>query len=222
MNPDGGGLGSRLTGSGLYLVITAPNVPHIELARAAVERGVPVIQLREKELPDPELLELARALRNLTDGTGTRFIVNDRPDIAAAVRADGVHIGMRDTDAAVARRIVGPDAIVGLSVNTVADAMAVEADVDYFGVGPVFPTDTKPDADDPVGADRITSITRAVPGIPVVAIGGLKPGNVATVVAAGARFAAVVSAVCFADDPVAAIDIVQNALATSADRSGQG
>ena len=211
---------SRLTGSGLYLVITAPNVPHIELVRAAVERGVPVIQLREKGLQDPELLELARALRDVTNGTGTRFIVNDRPDIAAAVCADGVHVGRQDADAVIARRTVGPDAIVGLSVNTVADAVAVEADVDYFGVGPVFPTDTKPDADDPVGVGRIVDITRAMPDIPVVAIGGLGFGNVATVTAAGARFAAVVSAVCFAEDPIAAIDIMQDAIAATPDRSG--
>lgn len=211
---------SRLTGSGLYLVITTPNVPHIELARAAVECGVPVIQLREKGLPDPELLELARALRDVTNGTGTRLIVNDRPDIAAAVCADGVHVGRQDADAVIARRTVGPDAIVGLSVNTVADAVAVEADVDYFGVGPVFTTDTKPDADDPVGVDRIVDITRAMPDIPVVAIGGLGFGNVATVTAAGARFAAVVSAVCFAEDPIAAIGIMQDAIAATPDRSG--
>ncbi len=222
MSWDDGSLCSRLTGSGLYLVITAPNVPHIELARAAVKRGVPVIQLREKELPDPELLELARALRNVTEGTGTRFIINDRPDIAAAVRADGVHVGKQDANAAVAREIVGPHAIVGLSVNTVADAIAAGVDVDYFGVGPVFPTDTKQDADDPVGAGRITDISRAVPGVPIVAIGGLKPGNIAAVMAAGARFAAIVSAICFTDDPVAAIDIVQNALATNAKHSSRG
>ncbi len=211
-----GDIVSRLTGSGLYLVITAPNVPHVELARAAVERGVPIIQLREKELPDPELLELAQALRDVTDGTRTRFIVNDRPDIARAVSADGVHIGRWDADAAIARRIVGPDAIVGLSVNTLADAVAVSADVDYFGVGPIFPTGTKADADDPVGVDRIVDIARAVPDIPVVAIGGLGVRNVAAVMAAGARFAAVISAVCFADDPIAAIDIMQDALAATA------
>ncbi len=222
MSSDDGGICSRLTGSGLYLVITAPNVPHVELARAAVKRGVSVIQLREKQLPDPELLELARALRNVTEGTRTRFIINDRPDIAAAVHADGVHVGKQDADAAVAREIVGPNAMVGLSVNTVADAIAVEADVDYFGVGPVFPTDTKQDADDPVGTGRITDISRAVPGVPIVAIGGLEPGNVAAVMAAGAKFAAVVSAVCFADDPGAAIDTLQNALAPNAERSGRG
>ncbi len=222
MSSDDGGICSRLVGSGLYLVITAPNIPHVELARAAVRCGVPIIQLREKELPDPELLTLARALRDVTNGTGTRLIINDRPDIAAAVHADGVHVGKQDADAVIARRIVGPGAIVGLSVNTVADAVAVDADVDYFGVGPVFATDTKPDADDPVGIDRIVDITKAMPNVPIVAIGGLGVRNAAMVVAAGARFAAVVSAVCFADDPIAAIDTLQNALAASREHSGRG
>jgi thiamine-phosphate diphosphorylase len=196
-----------LARGGLYLVLTEPRVPHATLARAAVERGVPALQLREKTLPDDELVALARTLRHVAADTGTLFIVNDRADVAAEVGADGVHVGRADMDPLSARAIVGPNAIVGLSANTVDEVAAARAaGADYVGVGPVFPTATKPDASEPVGLEGLRTIAAAGPGLPVVAIGGLDAGNAADVLRAGADFVAVVSAVCFADDPLVALD----------------
>lgn len=195
---------------GLYLVVTDPRVPHRTLASAAIERGVPVLQLREKDLPDGELVELARTLRYTTAETGTLLIINDRADVAAEVGADGVHVGRTDVDPLSARAIVGPNALVGLSANTVDEiAAARAAGADYVGVGPIFPTATKPDARKPVGLEGLRAIAASGPRLPVVAIGGLDAGNAVDVLGAGADFVAVVSAVCLADDPVAALDELQ-------------
>ncbi len=202
-----------LHGRGLYLVITNPVVGHLELARVAVAQRVPLLQLREKEMADVELLELARRLRDITIGSDTLFIVNDRPDIAAAVGADGVHVGRSDTDPAAARDTVGPKQILGVSVNAVSRAVELSnLDVDYFGTGPIFPTSTKPDADDPVGPERIAEIAAACPGVPIVAIGGIDASNVAAPLKAGATYAAVVSAVCASDHPAAALDRLTSAI----------
>ena len=192
---------------GLYLVITKPLVPHLSLAAAAVARSVPVIQLREKDLPDPELTALARSLAEATRGSDTLFIVNDRPDVAAAVGADGVHVGPSDADPASARLIVGPEAIVGVSGNTPREtALAVRAGADYVGAGPVYPTATKPDARRPIGVAGIRAIADAVPEVPLVAIGGLSADNAPAVLAAGADYAAVVSAICQARAPIETLD----------------
>ncbi|MBN2566350.1 MAG: thiamine phosphate synthase [Candidatus Eisenbacteria bacterium] len=201
-----------LEGHGLYLILTRPRLPHIELARAACERNVPVIQLREKELHDPELLALAREIAAVTRGTQTLFIVNDRPDIAAASEADGVHLGRDDTGYTQAREFLGPDAIVGLSIRTPREGeSARRIGADYVGVGPVFPTATKPDALEPVGLEGLKAVAARVPDLPRVAIGGITPGNVHDVLAAGAQYAAVISAICHAADPVAAMDALLSA-----------
>jgi len=204
---------ARLRKGGLYLVATAPVVGHLELARIAVARRVPMLQLREKELDDRELLELARRIRDITIGSDTLFIVNDRPDIAAAVEADGVHIGRSDTNAETARAAVGPERILGVSVNAVSRARRLSnLDVDYFGIGPIFPTSTKPDADDPVGPERIAEIAAACPGVPLVAIGGIDASNVAAPLKAGASYAAVVSAVCASDHPATDLERLATAI----------
>ncbi len=193
-------------GRGLYLVATAPVAGHVELARIAVALQVPFLQLREKEMDDRELLDLARVIRDTTMGSSTLFIMNDRPDVAAAVGADGVHVGRSDTDPELARAAVGPDAIVGVSVNTVSRARELSRlDVDYFGTGPIFLTATKPDADQPVGPERIAEIAAACPDVPIVAIGGIDASNVATPLRAGASYAAVVSAVCASERPEEAL-----------------
>ena len=195
------------TASGLYLVITAPRLPHEALARAAVARRVPVIQLREKGLPDREFERLARSLREATEGTDTLFIVNDRPDIAALVGADGVHVGSDDALVGACRLALGPQALVGASVRTVDEALAARAaGADYVGAGPVFATATKPDAGDPIGLLRVAEIAAAVPDVPIVGIGGIDHLNAGRTVRAGARFVAVISAVCQAADPLAALD----------------
>lgn len=200
------------TARGVYLVLTAPRIAHEDLARAAVDRGVPAIQLREKRLEDDALLRLAADLRRVTLGTGTLFIVNDRPDIAVAVGADGVHVGAGDARPDAARAALGPDRIVGVSATTAREAVAArDAGADYVGAGPVFPTATKPDAAPPMGLAGLSRVAAAVPDLPVAAIGGIDRSNAEAVVNAGASLLAVVSAVCAADDPVAALDALLEA-----------
>jgi thiamine-phosphate pyrophosphorylase len=199
---------------GVYLVLTGPRIPHADLARAAVARGVPVLQLREKALGDAELASLATELRRITRGTETLFIVNDRPDVAAAVAADGVHVGAGDAAPRAARAAVGVDAVVGVSATGVEEALAARAvGADYVGVGPVFPTATKPDAAAPMGLAGLAAVAAAVPGLPVAAIGGIGFASAPAVAGAGASLVAVVSAVCRADDPVAALEALAAAVA---------
>ena len=194
-------------GSGLYLILTSPVIPHIELAAAACERGVPVLQLREKHLPDEELLRIASGIADVTRDTGTLLIVNDRPDIAAAAGADGVHVGQSDESVTDARALLGSEALIGLSTSTPVEAEAARsAGADYIGIGPVFPTDTKPDALPPIGLTGLRRVAARVPDLPGVAIGGITRETAADVVDAGARYVAVISAICQADDPIKAMD----------------
>ena len=165
--------------------------------------GATLVQLREKEAPRAEVVLRARALAPLCRAAGVPFVVND--DVAAArlAGADGVHVGQDDAACADARAELGPDAIVGVSVQTVEQALAAQADgADYLGVGAVFGTPTKPDAAD-VGADGLAAICAAV-DIPVVAIGGLNERTVPALAGTGADGAAVVSAIFAADDIEAA------------------
>ncbi len=195
-------------GRGLYLIVTRPAIPHLDLVAAAVDMSVPVVQLREKELGDDELTALASDLAELTRGSDTLFIVNDRPDVARAARADGVHVGTGDAAPEEARRLLGEMAIVGMSGNTVGEARAaVAAGADYLGIGPIFPTATKPDARPPIGVDGLAIVTAEMPDLPTVAVGGIDLTNVASVVGAGADYVAVVSAICHTDDPVAAMEV---------------
>lgn len=199
-----------IEGRGLYLVLTSPAIPHVELAAGACERGVRVLQLREKNLPDDELLRLARDIADITRSAGALLIVNDRPDIAAAAGADGVHLGRADTGIENARELLGPSTVIGLSTRTPEEARAAEiAGADYIGVGPVFPTDTKPDALVPIGLAGLRALADSVPDVCRVAIGGIAVSAAPDVLQAGANYVAVISAVCHADNPLAAIDDFQ-------------
>jgi thiamine-phosphate pyrophosphorylase len=201
---------------GLYLVLTDPGVPVKDLVRAAVARRVPIIQLREKGLPDAALITLARAVGAETRGSETLFIMNDRPDIALAAGADGVHLGRGDMDPETARAILGPDAVVGASACGVRDARALaNAPIDYVGVGPIFPTGTKLDAAPPIGISGFQDVALILPDVAKVAIGGITAENAPHVLAAGADFVAVVSAVCRAANPVAAIDRLLDAVGSA-------
>ncbi|HEX5503174.1 MAG TPA: thiamine phosphate synthase [Thermomicrobiales bacterium] len=178
--------------------------PLAAVVAAAIGGGADVIQLREKDLPAREQLALGRELRRLTREAGVLFIVNDRADLAVALDADGVHVGQDDLPADVARAIVGPGRIVGVSAATVEEAaLAREQGADYLGVGSIYPTATKPDAGDAVGPGRITTIVARV-ALPVVGIGGITADNAAEVIRAGADGVAVVSAVVSAEDVAAA------------------
>jgi thiamine-phosphate pyrophosphorylase len=192
----------RIRDCRLYLVCDArPET----LLRAALRGGVDLIQLRDKRLDDEGLVEAARAFRAAADAFGVPFILNDRPDLMAACRADGVHVGQDDMAPAQARAIVGPDAVVGLSSHAPAefDAGNADPDVDYLAVGPVHETPTKlgrPAA----GAGYVAYAMDRSTSKPWFAIGGLDAENVGGVTELGARRIVVVRAIADAADPEAA------------------
>lgn len=171
------------------------------VAEAAIAGGADVLQLRDKEAGSGRFYREALQLRKLTRDAKVPFIVNDRLDIALAVDADGVHVGQADLPASVVREIIGSGKILGVSADTVEEAILAEKDgADYLGVGPVFEArGTKPDAGEPLGVDRIARIRRHC-RIPIVAIGGITAENALKVREAGADAAAVISAIVSADD----------------------
>jgi thiamine-phosphate pyrophosphorylase len=185
-----------------------------DIVADAIDGGVGVVQLREKDRTARERYELGRELRTLTREAGVTFVVNDRVDIAQALDADGVHLGDDDLPVSVARDLLGDDALIGRSVSTVEDAeAAAAAGADYLGVGAVFPTGSKDDIDDDeyaVGTDRVAAIAEAV-DIPFVGIGGVTAENATEVIEAGADGVAVITAITKADDPAAATEALQRA-----------
>ncbi|HWB99750.1 MAG TPA: thiamine phosphate synthase [Bryobacteraceae bacterium] len=188
----------------LYLVtdrLLAGGRPIEDVIAAAVRGGVSVVQLREKQAGTRQFVELGRKCLALLRALGIPLIINDRVDVALAVGADGVHIGQEDMEYAMARQLLGPEAIIGLSVETPGQAEEPEARaVDYLGVGPIFSTPTKPDAAAAWGLERLREL-RARSGQVLVAIGGIGTANAAQVIEAGADGLAVVSAICAAPDP---------------------
>lgn len=196
---------------GLYLVTDerlSRGRTTAEIVRAAIRGGIDVVQLRGKDLPAREQLAIGRELRAITREAGVLFIVNDRVDLALALDADGVHVGQDDLPAEIARQLVGPDRIVGVSAATIPEALAArDAGADYLGVGAIYDTATKLDAGAATGPQLLSTIAGAV-DLPLVAVGGINATNVAEVIAAGAVGAAIVSAIVSADDPeVAARDL---------------
>ena len=159
-----------------------------------------MIQLREKELSDGELLQRARQVRRWTRQAGVLFIVNDRPDIARLAEADGVHLGQDDLPVKEARRILGPDALIGVSTHTLDQVrQAVLDGASYIGVGPCFPSRSK-SFDTLAGLEFVCQAIRETT-LPAFAIGGIDTQTIGAVVAAGARRVAVSAAVAAADDP---------------------
>lgn len=199
----------------LYLVLDpllCADLGMVETTRAAVAGGATIVQLRDKHAPTAAMIETGRALKQILHGSNARLIVNDNVEAAIAIGADGLHIGQEDMNAAEARRLIGPDMILGLSVETEALASAIDAGiVDYAGVGPIFATPTKPDHKQPIGLDGLARIVGLCP-VPTVAIGGLKAEHAANVLTAGADGLAVVSAICGTPDPQAATALIANAI----------
>jgi thiamine-phosphate pyrophosphorylase len=172
----------------------------LEVVEAALAAGTPAIQLRDKEASAAELFSQARALLPAVRIAGALLFINDRVDVALAVGADGVHIGPSDIPVADVRRIVPPHFLIGYSTDDAARARAAEADgASYIGCGAVFGTATKEVGDEAIGVDRLDEVAAAVQ-IPVIGIGGIRPGNVARVAATRAAGAAVVGAVMSAAD----------------------
>lgn len=196
--------------AGVYVITDRflnPNRSHIDIAKAAVAGGACAVQLRDKEATTRQLVEWARAIRNLTWRTETLFIVNDRVDVALASDADGVHVGDDDMPVPIARRLLGAGKIVGRSVANEEEAIkAITEGADYVSIGSIFATSTKPDAGKPIGIEAVKRVRKVLPpGYPLVAIGGINLQNGALVLEAGADALAVVSAVVCADDPVGVI-----------------
>jgi len=194
---------------GLYLVTDSAlcekrKTPLEEVVLQAVQGGASYVQVREKDMSTRAFMDEAKVLKDMLDRFGVPLIVNDRVDIALAVGADGVHLGQSDMPYNVARGIMGPEAIIGVSVETWDDVEKVEKlDCDYVGISPVFSTPTKTDTKDEWGIDGVTKI-RAFSRHKLVAIGGINETNAWDVVRAGADCIAVVSAICSAEDPFTA------------------
>ena len=176
----------------------------LSVATAALDGGATIIQLRDKTASTRVLIEEGLALRALTRERGALLIVNDRVDVALAVEADGVHVGQDDMPAALARRLLGPHRILGVSAATMEEAeVAVAGGADYLGVGPIFPTRGKADAGPTTGVQLLTELARRY-ATPLVAIGGITAENAPAVVRAGAAGIAVITAVVNAEDITAA------------------
>ena len=197
---------------GLYLVIGPDvtlrhSVEHVALA--AVAGGVTAVQLRCKDVPTRTFVALAQALRGALDVRNMPLLINDRVDVALAVGAAGVHVGQSDMRPDDARRLLGPDALIGFSITNVAEAnallndAALRAATDYVGVGPVFATNTKLDAAPALWLARLAKLCAMLP-VPTVAIGGIQLENAREVYASGVSGIAVVSAICAAEDATAA------------------
>jgi len=192
------------------------------IVEAAIEGGVDAVQLREKDTSAQHRIELGERLRELTTAAGVDLIVNDRIDIAYAIGADGVHLGQSDPSVSTARELLGPEATIGVSVSTVSEArLAAISGADYLGVGAIYGTDSKPNAetaDEGLGVDQLAKIVEAVK-IPVVAIGGITAGNAGGPIEAGASGVAVISAITAADDPAAATKELRSAVVDTAEKA---
>ncbi len=200
-----GTLRRRFRAVRLYVLVTEGlcRRPWLEVAEAAIRGGAGCVQLREKDLADRERLRRARELRELTARHGVLLAINDRPDIARLARADIVHLGQEDLPVREARHIAGAHVLVGKSTHTLAQFEAALAEEpDYLAVGPMFPSDTKPQ--DHVAGPQTLAVARARTELPLVAIGGITPENAAAVFAAGASCVAACAAVIVADDVTAA------------------
>jgi thiamine-phosphate pyrophosphorylase len=188
----------------LYLVTDrdlAGARPIEEVVASAVNGGVSVVQLREKNCSTLEYINLAKRIKSITDSKRIPLIINDRLDVAQAAGADGVHVGQNDMPYSDARRILGPDAIIGLTVETPEQARAADTlDADYLGVSAIFATPTKTDTMNEWGISGLSELRKKSRHI-LVAIGGLNKQNVQQIISAGADGVAVVSAICAAVDP---------------------
>jgi len=174
----------------------------INVARQVIAGGAEAIQLREKDTNDDIFLAMAAELRSLTDETNRLLIINDRPDIAAIVGADGVHLGQHDIPINEARHLLRPGTIIGRSTHSVKEArQAINEGADYIAIGPVYPTRTKDHP--PVGIETLLNVVEAMKdsGISIVAIGGINEDTAGEVISRGIKCLAVCGAVCGSDEP---------------------
>ena len=178
----------------------------------ALKAGVRFVQLRDKNASTRSLYDSALALRNLCNTYSSFFIVNDRIDVAMAVKADGVHLGQSDMPTDTARSIMGSEAIIGVSVRTIEEAeKALAHGADYIAANLVFSTETKKDIKEPLGLEMVSTLSRAS-SLPMIAIGGINPENTALVIKAGCSGVAVVTAIMNADSPSSEVEKFTKAL----------
>jgi len=191
---------ARLQDARLYLVcdLRPGGRALAEVLASALDGGVDIVQLRDKDASAQELIAAAKIARRLCDEAGALLIINDRPELVRSADADGCHVGQDDMEPAAARERAGADALVGQSTHF-PDEVAAAAEVDYIGVGPVYATPTKPGRH-PVGVELVRFAAFHAP-VPFFAIGGIDAGNVGEVVTAGANRIAVVRAIAEAADP---------------------
>jgi thiamine-phosphate pyrophosphorylase len=186
-----------------------------DVIRQAVQGGAAIVQLREKEMATRPFVEEARRIKEILKPRGVPLIINDRLDVALAAEADGIHIGQDDMPYKTARKWMGHNAIIGLSVETWDDVERAQGmDVDYLGISPVFETPTKTDTKGAWGLEGISRI-RKFSRHRLAAIGGLHAGNAGAVIQAGADAVAVVSAICAASDPFQASRELHNIIERS-------
>jgi thiamine-phosphate pyrophosphorylase len=206
----------KLAEARLYFVCEArpPNRSLDTLLAEALANGADVVQLRDKDLDDEELVEAARGFRAAADAGHALFLINDRPDLVEACEADGVHVGQEDIAPSDARVVLPTDALLGLSTHSreqIEDAQELGDEApDYISVGPIWETPTKHGRPG-VGLELIDTAAR-IARLPWFAIGGIDPGNVGEVVAAGARRVVVVRAIRDAEDPAAATRDLRDAV----------
>ena len=191
----------------------------VNIVRAAITGGVTCVQLREKHCATRVFIHEAMTLKKMLDALATRIplIINDRLDIALAIGADGVHLGQTDMPIQDARRLVGPSMIIGISAESLADAIRAESEgADYIGISPVFATRTKADTAAPLGLEGVRRIRAAV-SLPLVAIGGIQKENASSVIRAGADGVAVVSAIVAAACPRKAANSLKQQIQSARD-----
>jgi thiamine-phosphate pyrophosphorylase len=180
-----------------------------DLARRVVAGGATLLQLRDKFGATRQMIDTARSIRAAIAGTGVPLLINDRVDVALAAQAEGVHVGQDDMAAADARRLLGPDAIIGLSIKTPAEAEAAPLELlDYVCIGGVFATQSKDNTKAPIGVEGLAArakiFRRRAESFPVGAIAGIDAGNAGAVMTAGIDGVAVIAALSLAADPQAA------------------
>jgi len=176
---------------------------HAEQVRRLIAGGATFVQLREKRLPAGEFYEDASEAVRMGHEAGVRVLINDRVDIAMCTGADGVHIGQDDMPVEAARRLLGPDAIIGFSTHSVEQAVeAARLPVNYIAIGPVFATSTKDDTSPVVGLEGVGSVRAIIGEMPLVAIGGIRAENIADVIAAGADSAAMIADIVSRPDAI--------------------
>lgn len=209
----------------LYFIMGTPNVPNgnpLDVLEAVLRGGATCFQLREKgdgALTGDALVSFAKECQQLCKTYQVPFIINDDVDLAVALDADGVHVGQDDEHAAIVRERIGSDKWLGISTHNTEEAgAAIEMGADYIGIGPIYPTATKLDAQDVVGASLVQTIHNAFPELPSVGIGGISASNFSPVLEAGADGVAVISALTSSTDPYKAAKELSKAIHTTLKR----